>query len=65
MRRRSWPCPRPHGRSRWLAARCGLDAAAIWEWGVAERVATGLVLTRIDLQPVARQMLATADQVAG
>ncbi|HEY1915420.1 MAG TPA: aminoglycoside phosphotransferase family protein [Streptosporangiaceae bacterium] len=54
----------PYGRARWLAARCGLDAAAIWEWGVAERVATGLVLTRIDLQPVARQMLSAADQVA-
>jgi streptomycin 6-kinase len=54
----------PRDRARWLAARCGLDAAAIWEWGVAERVATGLVLTRIELQPVARQMLAAADQVA-
>jgi hypothetical protein len=31
---------------------------------VAERVATGLLLTGIDLQPVARQMLAAADQVA-
>jgi streptomycin 6-kinase len=55
----------PRERSRWLAARCGLDATAIWEWGVAERVATGLVLTRIELQPVGRQMLATADHVAG
>ena len=55
----------PRERARWLAARCRLDAAAIWEWGVAERVATGLVLTRIELQPVGRQMLATADHVAG
>jgi streptomycin 6-kinase len=54
----------PRERARWLAARCGLDAAAIWEWGVAERVATGLVLTRIELQPVGRQMLAAADHVA-
>jgi streptomycin 6-kinase len=54
----------PHERARWLGARCGLDATAIWEWGVAERVATGLVLTKIELQPVGRQMLATADHVA-
>ena len=55
----------PHERARFLAARCGLDAAAIWEWGVVERVATGLDLTRIDLQPVGRLMLAAADYVAG
>jgi streptomycin 6-kinase len=54
----------PHERARWLAARCGLDATAIWEWGVAERVATGLSLTQIELQPVGRDMLATADRVA-
>lgn len=54
----------PRERARWLAARCGLDATAIWEWGVAERVATGLSLTEIDVQPIGRQMLATADHVA-
>lgn len=55
----------PRERARWLAARCGgLDAAAIWEWGVADRVATGLALTQIELQPVAREMLAAADHVA-
>ena len=54
----------PRQRARWLAARCALDATAIWEWGVAERVATGLMLTRVDLQPIGRQMLATADHVA-
>lgn len=53
----------PWARARWLARRCDLDATAIWEWGAAERVATGLVLTRIGLQPVAREMLATADYV--
>jgi len=37
---------------------------AIWEWGVAERVSTGLVLTRIGVQPVAGQMLAAADRIA-
>lgn len=33
--------------------------------GVVERVSTGLLCTRIGVQPVGRQMLATADQVAG
>ena len=28
----------PWARAHWLAERCGLDAAAIWEWGVLERV---------------------------
>ena len=51
-------------RARRLADRTGLDANAIWEWGVVERVSTGLLGTRVGLQPIARQMLATADQLA-
>jgi streptomycin 6-kinase len=54
----------PYRRARWLAGRTGLDATAIWEWGVVERVSTGLVCTTIDLQPVGRQMLAAADRIA-
>jgi len=54
----------PHERARWLALRSGLDATAIWEWGVVERVATGLLGTKVDLQPAAREMLAVADLVA-
>jgi streptomycin 6-kinase len=54
----------PHERSRWLARRCGLDETAIWEWGAVERVSTGLLLTKIGLQPVGSQMLAAADHVA-
>jgi streptomycin 6-kinase len=54
----------PHERARWLAARTGLDATTIWEWGVVERVSTGLLGTKVGLQPVARQMLAVADRVA-
>jgi streptomycin 6-kinase len=54
----------PRDRARWLARRCGKDAEAIWEWGVVERVSTGLLATRIGLQPVGRQMLAAADHVA-
>jgi streptomycin 6-kinase len=54
----------PRERARWLAARTGLDATAIWEWGVIERVSTGLLCVQIDLQPVAGEMLAAADHVA-
>jgi streptomycin 6-kinase len=53
----------PRDRARWLAARTGLDATAIWEWGVVERLSTGLVCTRIDLQPVGQEMLAVADRI--
>ena len=51
-------------RASWLAARTGLDPVAIWEWGVAQRVSTGLLATRIGLQPVGAQMLARADEIA-
>lgn len=54
----------PHERARWLAARTGSDPTAIWEWGVVERVSTGLLGTRVGLQPVGGQMLAVADGVA-
>lgn len=50
--------------ARWMADHCGLDAVAIWEWGVIERVSTGLVATKIGLQPVGRQMLDLADRIA-
>lgn len=53
----------PRERARWLARRCDLNAHAIWQWGVVERVSTGLLLTKIGLQPVAAQMLAVADRV--
>jgi streptomycin 6-kinase len=52
-------------RALWLAQRTGLDADAIWEWGVVERVSTGLLGTRVGLQPIAGQMLAAADAVSG
>ncbi len=54
----------PFERVRWLAAQTGLDATSVWEWGVIERVSTGLLCTKIDLQPVGRQMLAAADALA-
>jgi streptomycin 6-kinase len=51
-------------RARRLAAATGLAEVAIWEWGVVERVSTGLLGTRVGLQPVARQMLEAADRLA-
>lgn len=54
----------PRRRARRLASRTGLDAVAVWEWGVVERVSTGLLCTKIDLQPVGREMLAAAEHVA-
>jgi streptomycin 6-kinase len=54
----------PWDRAHWLAERTGTDATAIFEWGVLDRVATGLVLTSIGLQPVGRQMLAAADAIS-
>jgi streptomycin 6-kinase len=54
----------PQERARWLAARCGLDPRAVWEWGVVERVSTGLLATSIGLQPVGAQLLYAAETVA-
>jgi streptomycin 6-kinase len=54
----------PRDRARWLAARTGCDPTAIWEWGVIERVSTGLLATAIGLQPVGSDMLAAADVIA-
>jgi streptomycin 6-kinase len=55
----------PRELARWLAARCDLDATAIWQWGVVERVSTGLLATKVELQPAGREMLAAADHAAG
>jgi streptomycin 6-kinase len=54
----------PRTRSGWLAARTGTDEAAIWEWGVVERVSTGLLATEIELQPMGTQMLHAAEVIA-
>jgi len=54
----------PRERARWLAARTGCDPEAVWEWGVVERVSTGLLATAIGLEPVGAQMLAAADAIA-
>lgn len=52
-------------RAARLASISGLDARAIWEWGVVERVSTGLILTEIGLQPVGSRMLDAAEYVFG
>jgi streptomycin 6-kinase len=54
----------PHERARWLADRTGTDATAIWEWGVVERVSTGLLSLSIGMTELGRQMLTAADYIA-
>ena len=54
----------PFDRAQWLARRCGLNAEAIWEWGVVERVSTGLLCTQVNLQPIGSAMLKTAEFLA-
>jgi len=55
----------PFERARWLAARTGLDPVATWEWGVIERVSSGLLCTQIHFQPLGRDTLRAAEAVAG
>ena len=47
-----------------LAARSGMDPAAIWEWGFLERVSTGLYVLSFGADQLARPMLATAEAIA-
>jgi streptomycin 6-kinase len=54
----------PRERAHHIAAMTGRDANAAWEWGVVERVSTGLLLYSLDMQPVAREMLAAAGEIA-
>ncbi len=53
----------PLHRAHWLAARTGLDPVATWEWGVVERLSTGLLCTQIHLQPLGRDTLRAAEAV--
>ncbi len=55
----------PFDRVRWLARRTRLDPVAIWEWGVVERVVSGLHCTQIHFQPLGRDTLRAAEAVAG
>ena len=48
-------------RCRVLAALTDTDETAIWEWGFVERVSTGLLCARHQMQPMAATMLAVAE----
>lgn len=51
-------------RAARLATMTGLDPTAVWEWGVVERVSTGLLLTAIDMPELGGQMLTVAERIA-
>jgi len=55
----------PRDRLSWLVARTGRDPVAIWEWGVIERLSSGLLCTQIHLQPLGRDTLRAAEAVVG
>lgn len=44
-----------------LAKLTGVEARAIWQWGVVERMSTGLLATKLSYQPAGRDMLAVAE----
>ncbi len=54
----------PRASARRLAHATGRDATAIWEWAAVERLSSGLWCTRLELQPLGRDLLKTADAVA-
>jgi streptomycin 6-kinase len=52
-------------RAERLAARTGVDAEAIWEWGTIHRVTSGLYSRHIGFQPFGDLLLAEADRLTG
>ena len=50
-----------HRYCRQMAARTGMDAAAIWEWGFLERVSTGLYVLSLTPEDLTRPHLTTAE----
>ena len=52
-----------HERADWLAATTGCDRTAIWEWGTAERVLSGLWCRVVDHQPHGDKQLADAERL--
>lgn len=52
-----------HERADWLAAETGCDRTAIWEWGTAERVLSGLWCRVVDHQPHGDKQLADAERL--
>ena len=53
----------PWERAHWLAGRTGTDPVAIWEWGVVDRLATGLLLDALGM-PVGADMLHAAAEIS-
>jgi streptomycin 6-kinase len=54
----------PRASARGLAHGTGLDETATWEWATVERLSSGLWCTRLEIQPLGRDLLRTADAVA-
>ena len=52
-----------HARADWLAAATGCDRVAVWEWGTAERVLSGLWCRVVDHQPHGDAQLADAERL--
>jgi streptomycin 6-kinase len=50
-------------RTEHLAARTGVDATAIWDWGTIHRVVSGVYAHTINFQPFATQLLTEADRL--
>ncbi|HVX47347.1 MAG TPA: aminoglycoside phosphotransferase family protein [Mycobacteriales bacterium] len=50
-------------RTERLAARAGVDATAIWEWGTIYRVTSGVYASSIGVQPFGDLLLAEADRL--
>jgi streptomycin 6-kinase len=59
------PAARVWHRAYSLARSVGVDPMAVFEWGIIERISTGLLCTEIDLQPIGRELLDVADELAG
>jgi streptomycin 6-kinase len=54
-----------HARTKRLAARTGVDATAIWEWGTIHRVIGGLYSRTIGFRPFGDLLLTEADRLIG
>jgi streptomycin 6-kinase len=52
-----------HERADWLAGTTGCDRTAIWEWGTAERVLSGLWCRVVDQHPHGDKQLADAERL--
>ena len=49
---------------RLLAARSGVNEAAIWEWGFLERISSGLYLLQLGADDLGRQYLDSAERLS-